>query len=417
MRILAIETSCDETAIAILEIKGSKESAIVSIWGNALHSQVKLHQKYGGVFPMMAKREHAKTLTPLLLEVLKEAKMLRYQQLTTYNLQKKKVEKILEREGELAKELIELLEKIEKPKIDCLAVANGPGLEPALWVGINFAKALSLAWDIPVIPINHMEGHIFASLMQSADKRRKDADGRRKNSPLSATYTITLPPFPLLALLISGGHTELVLSRKVGSYKVIGETKDDAVGEAFDKVARMLGLKYPGGPQISRLAEEARQLGHRMSKLASKRPFPLPRPMLHSKNLDFSFSGLKTAVLYTLKKMENKNPDDISDEIKCALAKEFEDAVTEVLLAKTKEALAKTKAKTLIIGGGVSANKNIRNSFTELIKKEFPKVKFLIPEQSLTTDNAIMIGLVAYYKFNAVKKYSKNFIAKGSLSL
>lgn len=411
MRVLAIETSCDETAITILNIKGRKNASTVSVLGNALHSQVKLHQQYGGVFPMMAKREHARVLTSLLKEVLGEAKELRYSQLTTHNLQKeKKIQKILEREGELSDQLIKLISKIKKPKIDCIAVTNGPGLEPALWVGINFAKVLSLAWDIFVIPINHMEGHLLVALLQAHDTNIRMGTNDTNKNPSKEIYKLQKPRFPLLALLISGGHTELVLMKNWNKYKVIGETRDDAVGEAFDKVARMLGLPYPGGPSISALAEIARTNADLTQTNADK--IKLPRPMLQSKDLNFSFAGLKTAVLYALK----KNPK-ITNQTKKEFAKEFEDAAAEVLVTKTKKALLKTGARTLVIGGGVSANKYIRASFVELLKREFPKVKFLIPEQSLTTDNAVMIGLAAFLKNSKKTRRGSAIRADGNLRL
>jgi len=439
MRILAIETSCDETAIALLEIKGAKKSPIVSILGNALNSQIDLHQKYGGVFPMMAKREHARVLTPLLETVLREANELKDLGIRNCETREEnKIKKLLDREGELSTELLKLLSRIKKPKIDCLAVTNGPGLEPALWVGINFAKALSLAWKIPLIPINHMEGHLLVALLG------------RNNSLQVTSYKLQVPKMPLLALLISGGHTELVLMKNFGKYQIIGQTRDDAVGEAFDKVARMLDLPYPGGPEISRLAEEMRMLSTPKSRPNSPRSslatdsvakllraklgaekwleleIKLPRPMIHSDNLDFSFSGLKTAVLYTLKKLSPpRNPQlgretsklGISEDLKLEVALEFENAVTEVLLSKTKRALNLTKAKTFIIGGGVSANTHIKKEFKKMIGRDCKEVTLLIPDSILSTDNAIMIGLVAYFKFDIKKKYSKLFKAEGNLSL
>ncbi len=233
MRILAIETSCDDTGIAVLEIKGGK-NPIFKILAEGISSQVKIHAEYGGVFPALAKREHIKNLPILLDKVLKKAK-----------LENKKI------------------------PVDIVAVTSGPGLEPALWTGIVFAKELGEKWNIPVIPVNHMEGHILSVF------------GKNKGA-----FQIPKIEFSALALLVSGGHTELVLMKDWLKYKVIGETLDDAAGEAFDKVARMLGLPYPGGPEISKLAEQGR-------KENIKYDFKLPRPMMYSKNYDFSFSGLK----------------------------------------------------------------------------------------------------------------------------
>ncbi|MEK7558270.1 MAG: tRNA (adenosine(37)-N6)-threonylcarbamoyltransferase complex transferase subunit TsaD [Patescibacteria group bacterium] len=399
MKILSIETSCDETAVSIIDANTVKGKVIFKVLGNALLSQVKLHAKYGGVFPMMAKREHSKALIPLLVEVLGEAGMLKLKrdgglslggtrdaQFGKSPLLRAKLAKILAREPELSEKFLKVIPTIEKIKIDRIAVTSGPGLEPALWVGINFALALSCVWKIPVVPINHMEGHFFSSILEKNGEKQ---------------FTISNLQFPILALLISGGHTELVLSKKFSNYKVIGATRDDAVGEAFDKVARMLGLPYPGGPEISRLAK----LGSSTSK------YKLPRPMLHSKDFDFSFSGLKTAVLYLIKKI-----GVLTAQKKADIAKEFENAVTEVLIYKTIGALKKYKAKTLLIGGGVSANEKIRKEFAREIKNKFPETKLYLPERGLTTDNALMIAATAYFKKIPKTKKPPLIKADGNLS-
>ncbi len=387
MIILGIETSCDETAICLIEAKDNS----VKILGNQLYSQVALHAQYGGVFPMMAKREHGKNLTPLLEKCLEEANVLKQNKKTNVSKEKNtKLKQILIREEGLFEPLIELAKKIEKPKIDAIAVTNGPGLEPALWVGVSFAKALSALWDIPVIPTNHMEGHIMvAPLKKTSDKE----------------YEMTDIQFPAIALLISGGHTQLVLIKDNLNYEIVGNTKDDAIGEAFDKVARILGLPYPGGPQISKLAEKERiEFPNKIP------PFPLPRPMIHSHDLNFSFSGIKTAVLYTVQKI-----DKLTDTMKQEIAREFEDAVVEVIVKKTKEAVEQYGAQTIIMGGGVSANKKIRNDFTKLA--EDLNIKFLVPEISASTDNAFMIALAGYINIKAGKKPETEFKAKGNLSL
>lgn len=370
MNILAIETSCDETAVCLLKI----EDGHFTVLGNALLSQIDIHREFGGVYPNLAKREHAKNLTPLFESVLRGANMLSPSD--KVELSKDLVgelKTLLEREPELFSRLSVFLGSHEKSPIDLIAVTNGPGLEPALWVGINFAKALSRAWNIPLVPVNHMEGHIYSSVLKKHG---------------GASYDIPDITFPILSLLISGGHTELVLARSWGAYELIGETRDDAIGEAFDKVARMLGLPYPGGPEISHLAKEARD--ENLPPIE-----PLPRPMLDSDDLDFSFSGLKTAVLYELKKQES-----VSKLYKKQMAREFEDAVADVLVEKTKRALEETNAKALIIGGGVSANSTIRTRFQALIKNEFPDITLYVPEPSLTTDNAIMIGIAGYFHRN-----------------
>jgi N6-L-threonylcarbamoyladenine synthase len=377
MRILAIETSCDETAIAILEIAKEDNFSKVTVLGNALLSQIDLHKEYGGVFPMLAKREHTRTITPLLKKVLEEAGLWQEKEIKSIAPEiAQEVENLLTKEEGLSASLLTLLSTIKTPALDAIAVTHGPGLEPALWVGVNFATALSLAWEVPLIPINHMEGHILSSLLLKED----------------TAYMLKTPHFPLLALLISGGHTELVLMEGWGTYKVIGGTKDDAVGEAYDKVARMLGLPYPGGPEISKLAEEAR--AHHMQS-----GFSLPRPMLHSDDLNFSFAGLKTAVLYALKKIPT-----ITTSTKEAFSLEFENAVGEVFTKKVEKALEETGAHTFIVGGGVSANTHIRRVLTHMIEKKFPNTTLFIPETKLTTDNAIMIALAGYTRIHTIEK-------------
>ncbi len=390
MKILGIETSCDETAICLIEASKDFPNSNIEILGNQLYSQVALHAQYGGVFPMMAKREHAKNLTSLLEKCLEEAGFLKN---SPQNISPEKIEKIKEiliREEGLFENLIKLLEKAERPNIDAIAVTNGPGLEPALWVGVSFAKALSELWGIPVLPINHMEGHIVVAGLNTISEKN---------------FEIKKIEFPALALLISGGHTQLVLMKDYLQYKIIGNTKDDAVGEAFDKVARILELPYPGGPEISKLAEYERALFP--DKITS---YPQPRPMIHSKDLNFSFSGLKTSILYLTKKL-----GIISSEVKQEIAREFEDAVTEVLLKKTKEAIEENNIKTLIIGGGVSANKNIRQEFKKL--SEEMDIDFLLPEISASTDNAFMIALAGFINHSLGKKPQKEFKAEGNLSL
>jgi N6-L-threonylcarbamoyladenine synthase len=334
MRILAIETSCDETAVALLEITGPIEKPEVKVLGNNLYSQAKLHEEFGGVYPALAKREHIKNLPILLEKTLSEAAL-------TLSLPRRGLGK----------------------EVDFIAVTQGPGLEPALWTGIAFAEELGAKWGKPVIPTNHMKGHIWSVL-----------PGLQEGESLH---------LPALALLISGGHTELVYIKEFGSYEILGRTKDDAVGEAFDKVARMLGLPYPGGPEISRLAEISRSKG-------GESPIVFPRPMINSGDLNFSFSGLKTAVLYKLKADQRTD-----EEYKIEVARSFEDAVTDVLVGKTRQALEAYDIKTLIVAGGVAASARVRKVFEEMIK-EFPDTMLLIPEKKLSTDNAIMIGVAAY---------------------
>lgn len=387
MNILSIETSCDETAIAILKCSGGLDSPQFNILGNTLLSQAQKHAQYGGVYPSLAKREHSHNLIPILTETLKEADFENVQPQKIDPEHLEKVGVILEREQALLKQFIEYILTIQKPAIDAIAVTKGPGLAPALWVGVNFARALSLVWDIPLIPVNHMEGHILSVLPQ--------------------TDTIE---FPALALLISGGHTQLVLVKDWLTYEILGETRDDAVGEAFDKVARIIDLPYPGGPEIGRLAAAEREAHPEPTQ-----DYSFPRPMIHDDSYDFSFSGLKTAFLYTAQKI-----DTTSDAVKQRLAREFEDAVIDVLTQKTKRALESYGAKTLIIGGGVIASQAIRSAFTKLIE-DYPDIELQIPDMSLTTDNAVMIGITGYLHFlkegPAAYVQAENLDADGNLRL
>lgn len=366
MLILSIETSCDETAISFVTADGEFPDATYEISGNGLWSQAEAHAEYGGVFPALAKREHARTLVPMLEQAAAEADLLEDHSSDLSDADKIKLQELLVREDGLADALIEFFSKYSLPKIDLIAVTNGPGLAPALWVGVSFAKALSYVTGSNVVPTNHMEGHILASIY---DVERDDM--------------LSNIAFPAIPLLISGGHTELIRMSDWGNYEKIGQTRDDAVGEAFDKVARLLGLPYPGGPEISRLAADAR-----------KRELPefekLPRPMLTSGDLDFSFSGLKTAVRYAVQ------DKDLTDDERAAIARDFEDAVTEVLLKKTSSAVADNGAQTVIVGGGVSANQFIKRAFEEHFLNEFPDITVYFPSPHLATDNSVMIALAGH---------------------
>ncbi|MEN9647230.1 MAG: hypothetical protein RLY57_34 [Candidatus Parcubacteria bacterium] len=343
MRILGIETSCDETAISIVECSGNIASPHFTIIDSIINSQASLHAQYGGVFPTLAKREHIKNL-PILLETL--------------------------------------MQKHDQKNIDAIAVTQGPGLEPALWTGIVFAKELGAQWNVPIIPTNHMEGHIISPLLQAHQEEVR---------------------FPAIALLISGGHTQLIKVSSWGHYEIIGDTKDDAVGEAFDKVARILGLPYPGGPHISRHAALGR-VRHTIS------PFACPRPMLHSKDYHFSFSGLKTHVLYAAQKIGEPTPEEVED-----IAQGFEDAVTEVLTKKTFKAIEDTGACSLIIGGGVVANTHIRETFTQLCKEH--NISLFLPTQEASTDNALMIAAAGYITYLKGNLDTTDFKADGNLAL
>ena len=377
MKILSIETSCDETGIAIL---ASNTPDSVEICGNALASQIELHAQYGGVFPAMAKREHTEKILPLTIEALTQAHLLIEEKSELSEIQKQHIRDICTRDTVLADYLIDFFSSYKKPDIDYIACTVGPGLEPALWVGVNTAKSFSAVWNIPLIPINHMEGHIVTAVIHKITKE-EDFSGLAEQG-----FNFTNLALPALALLVSGGHTELVLVENIGHYTKIGQTRDDAVGEAFDKVARMLGLAYPGGPKVSKLAKKFRASG-------TTQPFTLPRPMIHTQDYDFSFSGIKTAMLYTIRDLTEQNTRELTDDEKSALACAFEDAVIEVLIKKTMRAVAEHHIQTLIIGGGVAGNTYLKEQLALATDKA--NIALLTPEQWLATDNAVMIGLAA----------------------
>ncbi len=373
-RILSIETSCDETGISIVEY--NENSNKYTVLADSLNSQIEIHKEFGGVFPMVAKREHGNNLTGLLTSCLEKIVSSNESSIDTKNIDFQ----LISRENELTEKLKNELENsnsllLKIPNIDYIAVTRGPGLEPALWVGLSFAKFLSTLWQKPLLPINHMEGHISSVLMESV-----------------------IIEFPSLALLISGGHTELVDVENWGKYNIIGKTRDDAVGEAYDKVARILDLSYPGGPLVAGKAQKLRDAHNEnhIQALKAIHNIKLPRPMIHSQDLDLSFSGLKTAVLYLvrdLKKMENseKLPEEIVD----LICHEFENSVTEVLISKLNFAnkTYNKKYKNLIVAGGVIANEFLKEKLQ--LWCTIHNIHFLKPEKSLATDNAVMIALAA----------------------
>ncbi len=356
MKILAIETSCDETGISIIDATGSVENSDVkfTVLADELASQAELHSEYGGVYPTLAKREHIKALPIILEQALRNAG------------------KAIGQRGSLT-----------ISKIDAIAVTHGPGLEPALWTGINFAQEITKEAHLPLMPINHMEGHIYSTLLESNDAKN---------------YRLKTINYPAVALLISGGHTEMVLIKKPFDYEYLGGTVDDAVGEAFDKVARMLGLGYPGGPLISKLAQQARnQAKTAKPGFAVGIDKKFPRPMMHSGDLNFSFSGLKTAVLYHIKKNYEDGHIFTTNEQQI-IAREFEDACADVLTKKVVDAVRDTGARTLLIGGGVAANTFINNNIKDVLAKEFDDVQVHTPSKGLTGDNALMISIVGYLR-------------------
>jgi len=336
MRILAIETSCDETALALLEAKNGLKSPKFKILKNLIASQIEIHRPWGGVVPNLAKREHIKNLPILYQKIFKN--------------------------------------KI--PKIDLLAVTIGPGLEPCLWSGISFSKKIYKELKaknpkIKLIGVNHLEGHLFSFLLNQ----------KNKNSKIK---TINSNLFPAVSLLVSGGHTILLLMNSLTQWQKLGETRDDAVGEAFDKVAKMLNLSYPGGPEIEKLA-----------KKGNPEAIKFPRPMIYDKSYDFSYSGLKTAVLYYLKDHKQVKKEDV--------AASFQQAALEVLVQKTKKAVEEFKAKSIVVAGGVAANKELRKKLKTL-SKSF-NINFFAPPLKFNTDNAVMIGVAGYINILSRKNH------------
>lgn len=401
MKLLSIETSCDETAVAVLEASGDMNKLAFTVLGNALYSQAQKHAVYGGVFPSLAKREHAVNLVPLLDLALKDAHLGSLEERRLTREDQAFLAGLLVREPELLQAIVRYAETHGKPVVDAIAVTTGPGLEPALWVGINFARALSYLWNLPIIPVNHLEGHVIASAVTSSDAGRE-------------SYTVQELAFPILGLILSGGHTEFVYAHAWGEYEVLGATRDDSIGEAFDKVARLVGIPYPGGAGLSALAEKGRQAPSLITTPHHRETAPLPRPMIASDDLDFSFSGLKTAVLYRV-----RDAGTLSDKDQEQLAAAFEEAVVDVLLAKTERALSQHTAHTFLIGGGVSANTYIRKRMQALFDRR-GDVTLRLPARGLSTDNAIMIGMAGYVAhLRGVQTYTgtDDLVAMGTMRM
>jgi len=377
IKILAIESSCDETSASLCEAKFK-----IKILSNIISSQVKLHAKYRGVYPELASREHVKNILPVIQASLEE------------NSIKNLVSSIKKHDSQI----LNTKYQIPDANFDYIAVTSGPGLIGSLLVGVETAKTLSHIFNKPIIPVNHLEGHIYANFLGE---------------------NLKLPKFPILALIVSGGHTSLVYMKNHLDYKVIGETLDDAAGEAFDKVSAMLGLGYPGGPVISALAEKTvianetkRSINTKIAAssrhgVTPRNDIHFPRPMIDSGNFDFSFSGLKTSVLYTIKKL----PKPLTRSLKIAICKEFQNAVIETLIAKTLNAAKRHRVRSILLCGGVASNSRLRNEF-KLKIKNFPpagesgkfKIDFFVPEKVLCTDNAAMIAAAAAYKIALGKK-------------
>lgn len=332
MRVLGIETSCDETGIALYDTDAG-------LLGSALHSQVQMHSEYGGVVPELASRDHVNRVLPLTHQVFEQSGCL-------------------------------------PESIDAIAYTRGPGLVGALMVGAAMAGGLGYAWRKPVVPVHHLEGHILSPLL-SANK----------------------PAFPFVALLCSGGHTQLLAVKSFGHYALLGETLDDAAGEAFDKSAKLLGLGYPGGPALARLAD-----AYRLDEHHKDWAIQLPRPMMHSRDAEFSFSGLKTAVAITVQRLGKQYPQA---PWRSALAHEVQAAITDVLIAKSVLALKLTGLKRLVISGGVSANRRLREGLQAQAQTNGFEVFF--PELSLCTDNGAMIALAGAMRLQHGAKATTDF--------
>ena len=316
MLILGIESSCDETGIALYST-----AAGGGLLAHALHSQVLMHQEYGGVVPELASRDHIRRVVPLLRKVLGDS-------------------------GHSLKEL------------DAIAYTQGPGLAGALLVGAAFAEGLAIALGVPTVPVHHLEGHLLSPLLSDAP-----------------------PRFPFIALLVSGGHSQLMRVAGVGDYQLLGETLDDAAGEAFDKTAKLLGLPYPGGAALAELAEHG-----------TPGAVKLPRPMLHSGDLDFSFSGLKTAVLIKVREIGSPDAQQSAD-----IARGFEDAIIEVLIKKAMRAVKDSGLKQLVVAGGVGANRELRRQLDAEARKA--SISVFYPKLEFCTDNGAMIALAGALRF------------------
>lgn len=348
MLILAIETSCDETAMAVLECSGGLRRPQFEILAETVSSQIPIHRPFGGVVPNLAKREHIKNL-PVVLEKIYSS----------------------------------MCDRKYFSKIDLIAVTVGPGLEPALWTGINFAEELGKKMGIPVVGANHLEGHIYSNWLPDIHKIE----------------------FPAICLIVSGGHTILLLMKSLTKWEILGETRDDAVGEAFDKVAKMLGLPYPGGPEVERLANQFAKrsiLSNPPAGGVSKDLIFFPRPMIYEKNYEFSFSGLKTAVLYYLRDQKfNLNKAKKLMKLKILVCASFQKAAIDVLVKKTMRAVEEFEAKSVLLCGGVACNKALQKYLRAGSRKL--KAGFFVPDKKFNTDNAVMIAVAAYLSPNKYK--------------
>ncbi len=353
MIILGIETSCDETAVAV--VKNGEE-----ILSSVVASSEELHKKTGGIIPEVAAREQIKCIISVIGEALKDTRILRYLDIKK---EKKKDPSIL---------------VFQYPNIiDVIAVTVGPGLIGSLLVGVETAKTLACVWKKPIMPVNHLQAHLYGNWIETKKQRNKKTEK---------------PGFPAVGLVVSGGHTDLVLIKGHGEIKWLGGTRDDAAGECFDKCARLLGLPYPGGPVI---AAEAAKLTTYNLQLTTN--FKLPRPMIDTKDFDFSFSGLKTALINKVKSL--KSEDQFNNLTIGQLAFEVQEAITDVLVEKTIRAAEKCKVKTILLAGGVAANEKLREKMELRIMNNELRIDFFVPAPELCTDNAAFVASCAYYNY------------------
>jgi N6-L-threonylcarbamoyladenine synthase len=320
LRVLGIETSCDETGVAIYQDSG--------LLAHEVYSQVELHAEYGGVVPELASRDHVRKLAPMVRQMLAQ-------------------------------------QGLQAGGLDGVAYTSGPGLAGALLVGAAFARSLAWAWGKPAIGVHHMEGHLLAPMLEAES-----------------------PDFPFVALLVSGGHTQLMLVQGIGQYALLGESVDDAAGEAFDKTAKLLGLGYPGGPQLARIAQQG-----------DPKRFTFPRPMTDRPGLDFSFSGLKTFALTTLQKEQAVVSENGYAQLQADIARAFEDAVVDTLLIKCQRALKQTGCTRIVMAGGVSANQQLRMAIARMMQKIGGQAYY--PRADLCTDNGAMIAYAGWHRLRA----------------
>lgn len=384
MRLITIETSCDETSVAVTEsLLAGDATALQGTFRALVHftaSQAASHAAYGGVFPTLAKREHTKNLPLLLEETLKSVypkdKPAR-RQAPGEGLPAAWLEEVRKHEGgEFVEQMMDLLKRFPYAPFDGVAVTYGPGLDPALWVGVNAARLLACGWQLPLWGAHHLEGHLVSAC---TTPERTQTEGE--------TRILGSVPFPLVGLIVSGGHTDLIALTRWDKREVLGRTRDDAAGEAFDKSARMLGLPYPGGPAIASLAQQARERGETLG-------VRLPRPMLESESLDFSFAGLKTALRRELQKrgFDPEHPV-LPKALQRAFAREVEEAITETLLAKLKSAREQTGARSIALGGGVAANHYFKDATSRWAHQQ--GLALFVPPATLASDNAFMVAMGA----------------------